>query len=236
MPEKKWVFDTVALSNFLLSDSIFILEERYCKHGIITSEVYNEISVGIAEYQGLKHIETLIDQRIFKLVSLSRSEHRIFLGLIRHLGKGEASCIAVAKEQSAIVVTDDRSARKQCQQMRIPFTGTVGILKASVLDGHIDMARREYRTAIALKRTCTEAHVGLGYLSFIQGQWELSLEHYVKAIEIDPTNADAHYGIGRVILETRGQDEAVPELKKTLDLDPTYDDARETLTALGYLE
>jgi hypothetical protein len=25
MPEKIWVFDTVALSNFLLSDSIFIL-------------------------------------------------------------------------------------------------------------------------------------------------------------------------------------------------------------------
>lgn len=29
MPEKKWVFDTVVLSNFLLSDAIFVLENRY---------------------------------------------------------------------------------------------------------------------------------------------------------------------------------------------------------------
>jgi len=46
MPEKKWVFDTVVLSNFLLSNSIFILEKRYRKHGMITWEVYDEISNG----------------------------------------------------------------------------------------------------------------------------------------------------------------------------------------------
>ncbi len=52
------------------------------------------------------------------------------------IGKGEASCIAYAMEQRAIVVTDDRAARKQCAIMKIAVTGTIGILKASVLDGH----------------------------------------------------------------------------------------------------
>jgi len=32
---------------------------------------------------------------------------------IEAYGKGEASCIAYAKERTAIVVTDDRTARKQ---------------------------------------------------------------------------------------------------------------------------
>ena len=140
MPEKKWVFDTVALSNFLLSDSIFILLERYRKRGVITWQVYDEISAGIAEYPELKQFDKLIEDKTFKLVSLSRKEYQHFLQLIGHLGKGEASCIALAKEQAAIVVTNDRTARKQCSLMNIPFTGTVGILKAAVLDGSISLA------------------------------------------------------------------------------------------------
>lgn len=143
MPEKKWVFDTVALSNFLLSDSIFILLERYRKRGVITWQVYDEISAGIAEYPELKQVDKLIEDKTFKLVSLSRKEYQHFLQLIGHLGKGEASCVAFAKEQTAIVVTDDRSARKQCSVMKIPVTGTVGILKASALDGYISLAQAD---------------------------------------------------------------------------------------------
>jgi len=143
MPEKKWVFDSVALSNFLLSDSISILAERYPKRGIITWQVYDEISTGISEYPELKLVDNLIEAKTFKLVSLSRKEHQHFLQLIGHLGKGEASCIAFAKVQTAIVVTDDRSARRQCSMMKIPVTGTVGILKASVLGGHISLAEAD---------------------------------------------------------------------------------------------
>ncbi len=139
MPEKKWVFDTVALSNFLLSDSIFILENRYRRNGRITWEIYDEISAGMVEYPKLKQIDRLVDDQIFKLVSLSRQEHEHFRELIAHLGKGEASCIAYAKERNAIVVTDDRTARKQCALMKIPVTGTIGILKASVFEEQIPL-------------------------------------------------------------------------------------------------
>ena len=138
MPEKKWVFDTVSLSNFLLSESVFILENRYRQRAIITSQVYDEIMAGIARYPKLKQINGLIKNNIFKLISLTGTERIIYYELIRHLSKGEASCIAVAKEQSTIVVTDDRAARRQCTQMDIPITGTIGILKASLLEGFIN--------------------------------------------------------------------------------------------------
>lgn len=143
MPEKKWVFDTVTLSNFLLSDSIFILEKRYRNRAIITWEVYGEISAGIAEYPALKLVDNLVEEKFFKLLSLSGKEHNLYLELIGHLGKGEASCIALAKNQSAVVVTDGRAARKQCKQMKIRVTGTVGILKASLLDGHISLTKAD---------------------------------------------------------------------------------------------
>jgi len=138
MPERKWVFDTASLSNFLLSESIFILKNRYRQKAIITSQVYDEISAGISKYPKLKPIDGLIKNNIFKLCTLTGKEREFYSELIGHLGKGEASCIAIAKEQSAIVVTDDRTARRQCSQMDILVTGTVGILKASLLDGSIN--------------------------------------------------------------------------------------------------
>ena len=143
MLEKKWIFDTVALSNFCLSDSIFILEKRYRKRCIITWEVYDEISAGISDYPDLKQIDKLIGDKVLNLISLSRTEHNHFLEFIGHLGKGEASCIAVAKEQNATVVTDDRTARKQCLLLKIPFTGTIGILKAALLDGQLSLSQAD---------------------------------------------------------------------------------------------
>ena len=139
MPEKKWIFDTVTLSNFLLSNSAFILEIRYPKRGLITCVIYDELSAGMVEYPKLKHIDRLVDDEIFEQVSLSRQEHEQFRQLIVHLGKGEASCIAYAENRNVTVVTDDRNARRQCSQMKIPVTGTIGILKASVLDGHLKL-------------------------------------------------------------------------------------------------
>ncbi len=143
MPEKKWVFDTVVLSNFFLSDSIFILEERYRKCAVITRQVYDELSSGMADYPELKQIDNLFKDKAFKLVSLSSKEHQHFLQMIGFLGKGEASCIALANERTAIVVTDERAARKQCSLMKVPVTGTVGILKASVLEGNISLAQAD---------------------------------------------------------------------------------------------
>jgi len=139
MPEKLWIFDTVSLSNFLLADSVFILDLRYRQCGVISTEIYAELSSGFADYPELKQVDRLIDDKVFQLISLSRREHTHFLELIGHLGQGEASCIAYAHKREAIVVTDDRAARKQCSLMKIPFTGTVGILKASVLEGQISL-------------------------------------------------------------------------------------------------
>ncbi len=143
MPEGKWIFDRASLSNFLLTDSTYLLEKRYAGCGIITREVYGELSSGMVAHPELRRVGRLIDARIFKLLSLSTVEHTHYVNLIGHLGKGEASCIALVKHQAAIVVTDDRAARRQCMQMSIQATGTIGILKASFLGGEITLAQAD---------------------------------------------------------------------------------------------
>ena len=142
MPEEGWFFDTVSLCNFLLSEAESVLEHRYRGQAYITGEIYNEICAGFVKYPVLKKIETLLNRKVFSLVSLSVDDRRLYTSLIACLGRGEASCIAVANktgvaESRKIVVTDDRAARKQCHQLHIPFTGTIGILKASVSEGRL---------------------------------------------------------------------------------------------------
>lgn len=143
MPEKKWFFDAVVLSNFLFADAVTLLKERYRNKGIITREVYDEIPAGFAEYPELKNVEKLLDDKSFRLVSLSKKARKFYLELILHLGKGESACIASAKVNPGVVVTDDRAARQQCRNMDIPVTGTIGILKTSVSTGQTSLIQAD---------------------------------------------------------------------------------------------
>ena len=164
MPEVKWVFDTVSLSNFIFSDAAFILEKRYAGRACITLEVFNAISTGIPVYPKLKLIDTLIDNAVFEVVSLSKPEHLMFRELVGNLGKGEASCIALAQTRSLIVVTDDRAARKACARKSIPVTGTIGILKAAVGDGQV---------RLSLVNEIHEKMVENGFYSPIKNLWDI---------------------------------------------------------------
>jgi predicted nucleic acid-binding protein len=141
MPDRKWIFDTVTLSNFLLSELIFIIETRYSKRAVITTQVLDELSAGFIKFPSLKTIDSLIENEIFSICKMSRNERKIYIELSGQLGKGEASSIAVANEQGLIVVTDDRLARRVCFQMGVAVTGTIGIIKAYLLDGAISVSQ-----------------------------------------------------------------------------------------------
>jgi predicted nucleic acid-binding protein len=139
MPDKKWVFDTVTLSNFLLTESIHIIAKRYGQRAVITSQVLDELSAGFDKYPALKTIDNLIEEKVISICNISRKERRAYIELSGQLGKGEASSIAAAYEQGLVVVTDDRAARRVCSQMGVAVTGTIGIIKASLFDGEITL-------------------------------------------------------------------------------------------------
>lgn len=150
MPEAQYFFDTVCLSNFALSGSLDLLVQRYGTRLWVTSEVQDELSAGVAcGYATLQTVLQLIAERVFSSRALTAKERGLYTTLISHLGPGEASCIVSAVDRVAVVVTDDRAARTVCDEHRIPYTGTVGILKALCLDGSL---------------TCEEADTCLGQM------------------------------------------------------------------------
>lgn len=132
-PPNKWIFDTVVVSNFILSDALSLLKKRYRSKGIITSEVHGELLAGVGKYPNLTQVNRLFVDKIFKLKYLSEKERVACRQLLSFLGLGEASAIVYAQSHNGIVVTDDQAARNQCKRINIPVTGTIGILKACVL-------------------------------------------------------------------------------------------------------
>jgi len=65
---------------------------------------------------------------------LSEKERAACKQLLSFLGLGKASTFVYARNHNCVVVTDDQAARNQCKHFKIPVTGTIGILKACVLN------------------------------------------------------------------------------------------------------
>jgi len=137
--ENLW-FDTVVLSNFVFSDCLDWMRERYPDRIHITSEVFDEITHGIAAgYDRLKEIYTSVSDGKIKLEHLTVDELTRAAFLRKYLGAGEYSCLAATRSRGGIVVTDDRRARAACRENQLRYTGTIGILAAACTGGNLSV-------------------------------------------------------------------------------------------------
>ncbi len=66
------------------------------------------------------------------ITSIKKKERILYDDLIKTLGYGEASCIAIAKERGWFFLTDDNKARKFSEKHNIEFSGTIGVLRSAV--------------------------------------------------------------------------------------------------------
>ncbi len=135
-PSRVYYFNTVTLSNFALAHRLDLLVKRYGKRLCVTPEVLDEITEGIVcGYAPLADVEAAcLSGDITASGPLQKSERSTYRKWLPSLAPGEASCLAAAKGKKAVVVTDDRHARECCTEEGVPFTGTIGILKACCLD------------------------------------------------------------------------------------------------------
>ena len=139
MPEI--IFDCSCLSNFALSDALFVLENLYSKSAYITNFVSAEIMRGIQQgHKDLARIqEALRKGWLEEVVLSSKKEKSLYETLSVSLGLGEASSIAVAKSRGVVIACDDRAARREAGLMDVKLTGTIGILKKAVRQKTINL-------------------------------------------------------------------------------------------------
>ena len=156
-----YLFDAVTLSNFALTGQFALLVRRYGQRAMLTPEVLDEVTAGvIAGYYGLSNIEKAVDEGSICLANpLTMDQRQTYRELLRILAPGEASCIAHASAHGGIVVTDDHAARQCCGERNLPFTGTIGILKACCMEGSLSPEEAD---------DCLAAMIDAGYYSPVQ--------------------------------------------------------------------
>jgi len=132
MPEI--LFDCCVLSNFALSDSLFILKELYGKSAFITDFVSAETLRGMQSgHGGLKKIQDAQREGWLREIALAtKNEKSLFQILSVSLGFGEASSIAIAKVRGFLFACDDKAARREAGLLSVKLTGTIGILRKAV--------------------------------------------------------------------------------------------------------
>jgi len=128
MPEV--IFDNCVLSNFALSDSLYIVKQLYAFSAHITDFIAAENLTGLLKgHSKLKDINNALREGWLKETALSGDEEkRLFESLAVSLGFGEASAIAAAKIRGYVFACDDRAARREAALLGLSLTGTLGIL------------------------------------------------------------------------------------------------------------
>jgi hypothetical protein len=92
-----------------------------------TDEVLKEINLGVK-----RGVLPPADLNRIEILKMTPEEKEIFSKLIEKLGKGEASCLAIAMVREIKILTDDWDARKYAQKFGIPVSGTIGVLVLAV--------------------------------------------------------------------------------------------------------
>ncbi|WXG39295.1 MAG: DUF3368 domain-containing protein [Candidatus Freyarchaeum deiterrae] len=92
-----------------------------------TREVVEEIKFGIE-----RGVTPDAEWGRINILEMNSEETELFYKLAEKLGKGEASCIAVAKTRGFKILTDDWDARRHAQKLSVPVSGTIGILVLAV--------------------------------------------------------------------------------------------------------
>ena len=126
--------DTTILSNFSQIQRPDLLRQAFPLASIpkaVRDELRRGESLGyvpVCDWSWLRLIE-LTEEEVLRADDLSRA-----------LQAGEAACLAVGELRGALVLTDDRAARRIAATLNVEISGTVGTLVRLVNRGLLDLS------------------------------------------------------------------------------------------------
>ncbi|AEA46383.1 DNA-binding protein [Archaeoglobus veneficus] len=113
--------DNTVLSNFAKVNRLDLLR-RTLEKVYVTEQVLEEFKFG-----AMRGVLPVVSPD-FEVLKLEGEEIELYNSLRVKLGKGEASCLAIAKNRNMKFLTDDSDARKVANILGVPVSGIVGVL------------------------------------------------------------------------------------------------------------
>lgn len=139
LTEETLFFDNDCISAFLWIDDTSIVTKLYAKRIAIPKQVYNELSVCRGAAQVLKtRIDLMIKNGDVICIDMDTdsAEYSLFSELAvcssngeRLIGRGEAACIALAKERNGILASNNfKDIKKYIERYNLKHTTTADII------------------------------------------------------------------------------------------------------------
>jgi predicted nucleic acid-binding protein len=126
------LLDNTVLSNFSTIERPDLVRVAFVEQVVTTEQAFQEMQDGVK----LGKIPPGNWEWLVR-VKLTPVEQVQFETFHEHLGEGEASCLAVARERGYKLATDDKDARRLARQLGISLTGTIGIFAILVKKNQI---------------------------------------------------------------------------------------------------
>lgn len=117
------LLDNTVLSNFALVKQMSLLKEYCGDKAASTDDVFDEFERGVKQ-----RIFADTEFEWIKRLDLSEKENTMFLNFCKKLGKGEASCLAIAISRGYDLLSDDMAVRKIALREGVRFSGSIGVL------------------------------------------------------------------------------------------------------------
>ncbi len=131
------ISNTTVISNFAAVERLGLLKRRFARLHI-SDQVFEEIKAGLL--QGYAFYANL-DRQMFPfsetgwlhLTALNTiDEFQTFGRLTTTLNSGESSCLSIAHHRKWAFLSDDKAARRAGSGLKVPISGTVGVLLSLV--------------------------------------------------------------------------------------------------------
>ena len=146
-PPKRVVLDNSVISALHEAESLARVLGFWPARWIVPYQVRGEAAAW--KTQGSRVIAVLDSLAQESVVEFSAveplTEGPVFVRMQRTLGQGESAAFAIAFHRGASVATDDRRARRACDELspKVPWISTEGLLGLTVTDGFLTRSEAE---------------------------------------------------------------------------------------------
>jgi hypothetical protein len=117
------LLDNTVMSNFAAVERLDLLHTAFGSGLATSQQAYDELLAGVR----LGKLPSL-DWSWLPVWNVEEAEVPHYDRFLSSLNAGEAACLAMALNRDCRVLTDDRDAREFARRMKIPLSGTLGVL------------------------------------------------------------------------------------------------------------
>ena len=132
------LLDNTVMSNFAAIERPDLLRTAFGSGLATSQQAFDELQAGMRQDK-----LPSLDWSWLPVWTLEEAELPHYDRFLSRLNAGEAACLAIALTRRCRILTDDRDARELAHRLKIPLSGTLGVLVRLIDIGSLSLAEAD---------------------------------------------------------------------------------------------